>query len=395
MKKRLAQFMIVGSLSTSVLLSSIGTSVANIVLPSIATHFAVSFAAVRWVVLSYLLATTLFSLMVGYFGDLKGRRRILFFGAGLFFIGTLLTALSYSFEILIFSRVLQGVGGAALIVLPMAIATEVVSSEKIGRVIGLLATMSALGTATGPSLGGVLLGIYGWSAPFFLVALLGFLNFLLLMFFLPADGALVKPHQKGPRTLEVLASISSDPVLCVRLASNLVVSSVMMATLISGPFYLARVLKISPSQMGLVMSTGPLTSVCFGILSGFFVDRFGVRAILKFGLFQLMVGAICFAVLPSLFGAGGFAFSSVMLSIGYQMFLSANSSCIMKKQATDRRGLVSGALSLSRNVGLMSGTLVLGGIFDRFGLRVTFVVAAVFVFALFLVQSKILKKEMV
>ena len=169
----------------------------------------------------------------------------------------------------------------------------------------------------------------------------------------------------------------------------------MMATLISGPFYLARVLKISPSQMGLVMSTGPLTSVCFGILSGFFVDRFGVRAILKFGLFQLMVGAICFAVLPSLFGAGGFAFSSVMLSIGYQMFLSANSSCIMKKQATDRRGLVSGALSLSRNVGLMSGTLVLGGIFDRFGLRVTFVVAAVFVFALFLVQSKILKKEMV
>lgn len=393
MRKRFIQYLTIGSLSVSVLIASVATSIANIVLPAISSSFGVSFSVVRWVVLSYLIATTIFSLVVGRIGDLKGRRKVLLYSMVLFVVGTLLSASAFSFSALIVARIFQGVGGAALIVLPLAIVTEKVAKENTGRVVGLFATMSAVGTASGPSIGGFLSGGYGWRAPFFLVAVLGFINilFLLTLDRNEESSSVVKKESHAP--VEALHLLSMDPLLRIRLASNLTVSAVMMSTLISGPFYLTHVLKLSDAHMGLVMSAGPITSVFFGLLSGWFVDRFGFLSVLKVGFIQLVIGSLCFTFLPLFFGAVGFAVSAISLSFGYQLFLSANSSCIMKNLASDERGLVSGALSLSRNLGLMIGTFVMGGLFESFGLQVTFYVAALLVIFLFFIQINIQKRR--
>jgi MFS family permease len=160
---------------------------------------------------------------------------------------------------------------------------------------------------------------------------------------------------------------------------NLVVSAVMMTTLIAGPFYLTHRLHVAPGAMGLTMSAGPLTSIVSGLLSGIAVDRFGTRAVIAAGFGQLLVGALAFTILPARFGAAGFAVSAVLLSLGYQLFLSANSSQLMREALMERRGLVSGALSLSRNLGLIAGTSVLGSVFDLFGLETAFASAAVLI----------------
>ena len=65
------------SLSLSVLLSSLGTSIANVALPNLALAFNASFQAVQWIVLAYLLAITTLIVSVGRLGDLTGRRRLL------------------------------------------------------------------------------------------------------------------------------------------------------------------------------------------------------------------------------------------------------------------------------------------------------------------------------
>ncbi|WP_413943083.1 MFS transporter [Bdellovibrio sp. HCB-162] len=393
MKKQFNQHIVIGSLSASVLLASLGTSMANIVLPAISLDFGVSFSEAKWVVLSYLIVTTAFSLIVGRIGDLKGRRTTLVLGTIFFVIGALMSASSSSFALLIFARIVQGIGGASLIVLPIAIVTNVISKEKTGRIIGLLATTSAIGTATGPSLGGFLLGVQGWRIPFFLVAALGFLNLLLVLFFVPSDVISAAERQKSSALIDMLTSIYGDASLRTHLLSNSAVSAVMMSTLIGGPFYLTRVLKVAPVEMGLVMSAGPITSILFGVFSGVLVDRFGLPSILKFAFIQLLIGASAFVFLPSLLGAVGFAFSAVCLSFGYQMFLSANSSCIMKNVEEDRRGLISGALSLSRNLGLMGGTLIMGSIFEVFGLQIVFLVAAILIALMFFVHLKIQKRR--
>lgn len=379
MEKRFGQHMIIGSLSTSVLLASVGTSMANIVLPVVSMDFRVSFSDAKWVVLSYLIITTVMSLIVGRIGDMKGRRIILMFGSIFFIIGSLACARSSSLSFLIFSRVVQGIGGAALIVLPLAIVTKVIAKEKTGRVIGLLATMSAMGTATGPSLGGFLLSVQGWRAPFFFVAVLGFISLLLVLFFVPSDITSSAEARRGGVLIKPLSSIYLDSSLRVHLISNSVVSAVMMSTLIAGPFYLTRVLKIPSVEMGFVMSAGPITSIFFGTFSGVLVDRLGLLSTLRFGFIQLLVGTLAFVFLPEFFGKVGFVLAAIFLSCGYQLFLSANSTHIMKNVEEDRRGLVSGALSLSRNLGLMAGTLVMGNIFELFGFQTVFAVAALLI----------------
>lgn len=375
MNKQWRQIRVIGSLSVSVLLASLGTSMANIALPAVAAEFNSSFGQVRWVVTAYLVSSTLLSLVIGRLGDLKGRRSILLLGTALFAFGTLLCASSLSLGVLIFARGLQGIGGAALIVLPLALVPEFLPKEKMGRAIGWLATMSAIGTAGGPSLGGFILGQTSWRAAFVLMTILAGLNFLLLFQSLPHKSPGDRFNSERSSFLQSLNAVWHSSTR-VALVFNFVVSAIMMATLIAGPFFLSHDLHLSPGRMGLVMSAGPLTSILAGLISGFVVDRYGSEFVVRIGTAQLLIGTLAFALLPLQFGAAGFVLAAVMLSLGYQLFLAANSNSVMKSVADDQRGLVSGALSLSRNSGLVAGTVVMGGIFDLFGLQITFLFAA-------------------
>jgi MFS family permease len=161
------------SLALSVLLSSLGTSIANVALPSLAEAFNASFQAVQWIVIAYLLAITTLIVSAGRLGDIFGRRRLLLIGISLFTLASLLCGMAPTLWLLIAARALQGLGAAIMMALAMAFVGETVPKEKTGSAIGLLGTMSAIGTALGPSLGGVLIAGPGWPAIFFINLPLG------------------------------------------------------------------------------------------------------------------------------------------------------------------------------------------------------------------------------
>jgi MFS family permease len=154
------------SLSLSMLLSSLGTSITNVALPTLAAAFAASFQHVQWVVLAYLLATTTLIVSVGRLGDLTGRRRLLLAGIVLFTAASVLCGVAPSLWLLIAARGVQGFGAAIMMALTMAFVGETVPKAQTGSAMGLLGTMSAIGTALGPSLGGVLIAAGGWRAIF-------------------------------------------------------------------------------------------------------------------------------------------------------------------------------------------------------------------------------------
>lgn len=373
------------------MLASVGTSMANLVLPAVSAGFDISFSSARWIVLSYLIASTVFSLFIGVIGDRVGRSHTLLAGTVLYMAGALLSGFSNAFGTLLLSRIIQGIGGAALLVIPLALISESVPQEKAGKAIGLLATASAIGTAAGPSIGGLLLGVLGWRSPFFTLGVLGFLNLILLTGVFPSKFQQSVLTGKRFNSFSATKTLLLDRTLRSQLLSNFVVSAIMMSTLIVGPFYLTNGLYLDPIQVGLVMSAGPITSAVSGVLSGHVVDRFGSTPTLKFGLFQLLIGTISFIIAPPLFGAIGFTMSAVLLSIGYQLFLASNSSGTMKLASQMQKGTTSGALTLSRNLGLISGTIVMGHAFDLFaresiaaGLQTTFVFASLLIVFLLL-----------
>src|SRR5262245_12140513 len=137
-------------LSLSMLMSSLGTSIANVALPTLAEAFAAPFQDVQWVVLAYLLAITSLIVSAGRLGDLAGRRRLLLGGVFLFTAASALCGVASTLGLLVAARAVQGAGAAVMMALTMAFVGDTVPKEKAGSAMGLLATMSAIGTALGP-----------------------------------------------------------------------------------------------------------------------------------------------------------------------------------------------------------------------------------------------------
>ncbi|WP_405758795.1 MFS transporter [Streptomyces sp. NBC_00073] len=435
-------------LSLSMLLSSLGTSTANVGLPTLAHAFSASFQQVQWVVLAYLLAITTLIVSVGRLGDMIGRRRLLLSGISVFTVASVLCGLAPTLWLLIGARAAQGLGAATMMALAMAFVGETVPRERTGSAMGLLGTMSSIGTALGPSLGGLLIAGPGWRAVFLVNAPLGVLAFVLAHRHLPAGrrdgesgrgrfdhvgtlllaltlgayalamtvgrggfgplnlallaaaalgtGLFVRTEARAPSPL-IRPAVFRDPLLSTGLGMSALVSTVMMTTLVVGPFHLSRGLGLGEAAVGLVLSAGPLVAALTGVPAGRIADRFGARRMTVAGLVGVAVGCCALSLTPVTIGVAGYLVPLVVVTAGYAVFQTANNTSVMADVGPDRRGVVSGVLNLSRNLGLVTGASVMGAVFAlasgtgdvatagpeevAHGMRVTFAVAASLVFA--------------
>ncbi len=429
------------------LLSSLGTSIANVALPTLAQAFHAAFQEVQWVVLAYLLATTTLIVSIGRLGDLTGRRRLLLAGIFLFTVASGLSGVAPTLWLLIAARAAQGLGAAIMMALTLAFVGETVPKAKTGSAMGLLGTMSAIGTALGPVLGGVLIGGLGWRAIFLVNVPLGVLALLLAHRYLPVDRPRAEKTNRsgfdsvgtlllalslaayalamtmgrgrfGPQNgalllaavigvgLFVLAEARAasplirlamfrDPALSASLAMSALVSTVMMATLVVGPFYLSRALGLDAARVGIVMSVGPLVAALTGVPAGRIADRFGAPGMTLVGLIAIAAGSLILSTMPATLGIPGYIVPIAVITVGYALFQTANNTAVMTDIHPDRRGVISGLLNLSRNLGLITGASVMGAVFAlasgtidittarpeavAAGMRITFAVAAILI----------------
>ncbi|MBC3236604.1 MFS transporter [Pseudomonas lurida] len=343
------------SLSLSMLLASLGTSIANVSLPSLARAFDASFHAVQWVVLAYLLAITAVIVNAGRLGDRLGRRRLLLVGLLLFSMACGLCGLATTLQGLVAARILQGLGAAAMMAMALGMVGDTVPQERTGRAMGLLGTMSAVGTAMGPSVGGVLLSVWGWRATFLVGVPLGLTAAALAYRYLPVD----RPYAPSPAGSSLRLALAASS-LRVGLAMSALVAAVIMATFVVGPFYLSQGLGLPPQWMGLAMAVGPGVAALTGVPAGRLTDRFGSQRMTLAGLGALACGALLLSLAS---GLPAYLASLVILTAGYSLFQAANNTAVMSDVQGARRGTVSGLLNLSRNLGLIFGASVLGAVF--------------------------------
>lgn len=437
---------VLASLALSVLLSSLGTSIANVALPNLAEAFNASFQAVQWIVIAYLLAITTLIVSAGRLGDIIGRKKLLLIGIFLFTFASLLCAMAPTLWLLIAARALQGLGAAIMMAVAMAFVSETVPKEKTGSAIGLLGTMSAIGTALGPSLGGVLIAELGWRAIFFINLPLGALTLFLAHRYLRVDQGKAKVERARFDTMGtlllaltlaayalamttgrgsfgllnmalLLAALfggglfvyaearTTSPLiqmamfrqleLSASLATSALVSTVMMATLVVGPFYLSRSLGLEAATVGLVLSIGPAVAALSAVPAGRLADRLGTQCVTTLGLLGMAAGALTLSLLPTMYGIAGYIAPIVVITASYALFQTANNTAVMTDVSPNQRGAISGLLNLSRNLGLITGASVMGAVFAigsatndiatapidavAAGMRITFAVATALV----------------
>lgn len=413
-QKMTVHYLVLTALSLSILLSSLSTSIVNVALAQLALSFHATMQAVQWVVLSYLLAITLLIVSVGRLGDIIGRRRLLLLGLLIFAIASGLCAVAPYLWWLMAARALQGAGAAVMLALAMALVGALLPTEKTGSAMGLLGSMSAVGTALGPSLGGLLITGFGWQAIFWINIPFALLTCLLVYRYVPLDQAPVKQSGLGfdyggsvllglslaayamamtsgrggfewqSVTLLLIASVgfmvffhwqsrSATPLIQVNLlrdrhlslglAMSALVTTVVMSSLVIGPFYLSAALHLEVSQIGLVMSSGPLVAALTGLPAGRLVDRLGAANMGIAGLIIMLLGSCAFVVLAVYLSVAAYLLSLALVTAGYALFQAANNTAVMQTSGAGQRGLVSGMLNLARNLGLITGASLMANLF--------------------------------
>ncbi|MDB5650121.1 MAG: proP [Hyphomicrobiales bacterium] len=402
------------SIMIPMFLAIVDQTIVATALPTIASELG-DVERVSWVVVSYLIATTIAAPVYGYLGDTFGRRRLMFFALGLFFASSLLCAATPTVLLLSAARVLQGFGGGGLITLSQAMIGEVIPPRERGNYQGYLATVAITSAAFGPVAGGWITEHLGWrmvflvNAPLCIIAVLmvfrlkgmasvrahgwrfdvlGLVYFI--GFILPLLLALEQAQHFDERAIGVILGLlalslvslvlllrqesrETAPLLSINLLRRAAIwqanalaachGAALTALVSFVPIYLRVVRGTSPSQTGYLLL--PITAgIGIGaILTGRMVSRTGLT------MFFPSVGLV-FASL-TLFT---FALAAPVMTLGQiSLLLTVNSlfmgSVMGVVQITTQTaagpkmlGASAAAVQFSRSIGAALGTALLGAL---------------------------------
>src|SRR3954471_15494882 len=160
--------------AVAVFMAFLDVTIVNVAFPSIHVAFpGASLAGLSWVLDAYNIVFAALLVPAGRLADLLGRRRLFFWGLAVFMAASALCGVAPSVGFLVFARVLQAAGAAALVPTSLGLLLPEFPLERRATATALWGAVGGVAAATGPSLGGVLVAWQGWRAVFFVNLLIG------------------------------------------------------------------------------------------------------------------------------------------------------------------------------------------------------------------------------
>ncbi|GAB3340687.1 MFS transporter [Larkinella ripae] len=387
-------------------MSTLDSSIVNIALPTIRRELGAG-DSVEWIVLCYLLTTTSTLLIMGKLSDWVGRRQLYITGFCVFVLGSLLCGLAWNLWSLVGFRVVQGLGASMIYAVGPAIIGDTFAPQERGQAMGFMGSVVAAGSSAGPVIGGLLLGKFGWSSIFFVNVPIGVLAIWRAWTILP-DSPKV-PGQRfdlvgaglflvgvtslltgldfGPEPsygwnhpfVMALLAVGAvflllfllwemrvrEPMLQLSLFRVRPYTAAILAAfcgfVASGgnlfviPFFLQQVLALNPEQAGLVLLAGPLTLSLVAPLGGYLSSRIPTRWLSSAGLLLAAGGYFAFSFLEADWHWTDVIWRSSLVSMGFGLFQSPNSSSALNSAPLAQRGIASSVIAFMRNLGFVVG----------------------------------------
>jgi MFS family permease len=338
-----------------VLLAALGAllvsldSAINIALPAMAAAFGVEPAAIRWVIICYVLTYALTAFAAGLLADRLGPGPV--FTAGLWLCAATFAgyALASSYGAVLLLRVAQGVGSGMVYGTAPALVTLSLPPARHGRGLGTMSLGIGVGLGVGPVLGGLLVDGFGWSAAFVFRAPL----FLILALLALTRFGRVAGAAPAPRRLAA-ADVLRLPVL--RAGTLAFLSQyAQFAVWLLMPFFLVTARGLSPSVGGLVFVLTPLATALAAPLGGVLTDRVGPRWPLRVGLALEAAGLLAIGGLTeatSIVLVGG---AMALVGFGAGLFQVPNLALMMAAFPPAQQGAAGGLAFLGRTLGSAVG----------------------------------------
>ncbi len=372
----------------------------NVALPTIQTEFSADAILLSWVATSYLLAIAVFLVPFGKIADIYGRKKIFSRGVVLYTLSSLLAAFSVSIRMLIFMRVLQGIGAAMFVTTGMAIITSIFPPSRRGRAIGIYVSAVYIGLSVGPFAGGFITRYLGWRSIFAVVVPFGAASVFMTIKYLKGEWAdargetldirgsvlygvsiliLIYGASLLPRIVAVYLMLAGlgglglfirhelrvpYPVFEVKLFSqNRLFTFSSLAALInySATFaltfllslYLQYIKGIPPQYAGSILIAQPIVMAFFSPLAGRLSDRIEPRLIASTGMLITVIGLIFFVFIGPNTSKLMIVLILAFLGFGFALFSSPNMNAIMGSVEKRHLGIASGTVATMRLLGQM------------------------------------------
>lgn len=389
----------------------------NIALPAIEKSFKLDAVTLSWMVTSFLLATGMFMLPVGRWGDIKGIRRLFKFGVIIFTLSSMICGLAGSGFWLIVFRFIQGISAAFTTTTGPAILVSAFLPQYRGRVLGISVSAVYLGLAFGPLVGGLLTQFMGWRSIFFVATVFGIITTVIAFLYLDNDGS--TESKKGKIDLKgtffymlglvslvygsslipsaygwlllgsgvmaliifwILESKSSMPVIETKLFTHnrlfaysniaaLINYSATSAIVFFLSLYLQKVKGMMPHAAGVVLITQPVIMAIFSPIAGRLSDHIQPRYLSTLGMSMCSIGLISFAFLSATTPIWLIVLILIWVGLGFAFFSSPNMNTIMSSVNKNQYGLASGSAATMRVIGQIISmtivTLFFAGIFGN------------------------------
>ncbi len=251
----------------------IGASIYLPAMPLIAEEMHISRSLLSNTLTVYFIVFAVFSLLAGILSDAYGRKRVLMSGMFFFLVGSVICALSDSYEMLMFGRIIQAFGASMVPGTLMAMIRDACSDIRVVSLMGWLAVLSGLFLVAAPIIGGVLTHFFGWSANFWFLASFTLFVFVLTFYSMKETHP---THARTPVNLRQTLSISWEMLRAP--SFMLILLPVISFYVIQGAF-LASVPFILMGEYGLDPVTFGISNI--NIVIGLFSGRYIGMYILK------------------------------------------------------------------------------------------------------------------
>ena len=345
-------------------------------LPQLSAEMGATDAQVQLTITGLLLGLGLGQLVVGPLSDTLGRRRPLLVGLAAHGALSVLCAVAPSIFLLTATRTLQGVAGAAVSVVVMAIVRDLFSGIRAAQLLSRLILVLGVAPILAPSLGSALLNLTSWRGIFVVLAVAAAGLWVLARRALPET---LPPHRRQPATvrgsLRSYRRLFGDGTFLVMVAVAGLSFATVFAYVAGAPFILQGRYELSPQQFGLAFSANAVGMIVMTQLNPVLVGRFGPVRVMSVGVLVAASGAAALLV-TALTEFGGMAGFLVPLGV----ILAAAGICFPNAPAIalSRHGEVAGtaAALLGASQFLVAGSVapLVGALDDGSGVAMASII---------------------